>query len=88
MGSERNLPCAPLITYKIVIFRDAKTWTLFSNSQSAFIYLTYITGHVEILKGFSNYQNEQKTDFSQDPLHPNRSRRFLAGSVSFFNRFF
>ena len=28
-GGERNLPRTPLITYKIVIFRDAKTWTLF-----------------------------------------------------------
>ena len=88
MGSERNLPCTPLITYKIVIFRDAKTWTLFSNSQSAFIYLTNITGHVEILKGFSNNQNEQKTDFSQDPPTPQPQPSFFGRLCLIFQPIF
>ena len=37
-GQWKKFTMHPLITYKIAIFRDAKTWTLFFNSPSAFIY--------------------------------------------------
>ena len=60
----------------------------FKQSECLYLPLTNITGHVEILKDFSNYQNEQKQILPKTPPHPYRGCHFLADSVSFFNQFF
>ena len=80
---------APLNYVKKLSFSETQKHELyFLKSECLYLLLTEITGYLEILKDFSNYQNEQKQILPKIPLHPKRGRRFLADSVLFFNRCF
>ena len=87
-GSERNLPPTPLITYKIIIFRDAKMWNLFLTVRMPSFTTNQYHKAFWDPKRLFKLSKWAKTDFTQTPYNPTVAAIFLADSVSFFYRFF